>query len=134
MFRTVSQITLNYRGMPLSQGAAGRVRGGDRLPWVPVDGKDNFESLKAMTWQIHVYGTANAALAAWCARNDVPLHVFEWKSEHGAAGLARGALYLVRPDTYVALAEASGDLKALDRYLAGHNIELASSRLGVSAT
>src|ERR1700726_2669670 len=34
MFRTVSQITLNYRGGPLSHGAAGRVQGGDRLPWV----------------------------------------------------------------------------------------------------
>ena len=33
MFRTVSQITLNYRGGPLSKGAAGHVHGGDRLPW-----------------------------------------------------------------------------------------------------
>ncbi len=32
MFRTVSQITLNYRGGPLSEGAAGKVHGGDRLP------------------------------------------------------------------------------------------------------
>ena len=43
MFRTVSQITLNYRGGPLSAGAAGEVHGGDRLPWVSIDGKDNFE-------------------------------------------------------------------------------------------
>src|SRR6266403_899028 len=34
LFRTVSQITLNYRGGPLSAGAAGHVHGGDRLPWV----------------------------------------------------------------------------------------------------
>ena len=33
VFRTVSQITLNYRGSPLSRGAAGHVHGGDRLPW-----------------------------------------------------------------------------------------------------
>ncbi len=33
LFRTVSQVTLHYRGMPLSQGAAGHVHGGDRLPW-----------------------------------------------------------------------------------------------------
>lgn len=43
LFRTVSQITLNYRGGPLSVGAAGHVQGGDRLPWVPIDGKDNYE-------------------------------------------------------------------------------------------
>src|ERR1700688_828026 len=35
-FRTVSQIMLNYRDGPLSVGMAGRVHGGDRLPWVSV--------------------------------------------------------------------------------------------------
>ena len=33
-FRTVSQIGIQYRKSPLSAGAAGSVRGGDRLPWV----------------------------------------------------------------------------------------------------
>src|SRR5438045_1524725 len=41
IFQTVSQITLNYRGCPLSAGSAGHVHGGDRLPWVSVDGGDN---------------------------------------------------------------------------------------------
>jgi hypothetical protein len=50
LFRTVSQITLHYRGSPLSQGVAVRVHGGDRPPWAPVDGLDNFESLAAMIW------------------------------------------------------------------------------------
>ena len=57
LFRTVSQITLNYRGGPLSHGAAGHVHGGDRLPWVPIDGQDNFATLATMAWQVHVYGT-----------------------------------------------------------------------------
>ena len=122
IFRTVSQITLNYRGCPLSAGSAGNVHGGDRLPWVPIDGKDNFESLAAITWQVHVYGSASAELATWCASHDVPLHVFDWRSEHDAAGLARDAAYLLRPDTYVALADASGRADALDRYCADHGI------------
>jgi hypothetical protein len=70
IFRTVSQITLNYRGCPLSAGSAGHVDGGDRLPWVPIDGKDNFESLAAITWQVHVYGSASAELVTWCASHD----------------------------------------------------------------
>src|SRR5215813_2286348 len=37
LFRTVSQVTLNYRGHAFSAGAAGEVHGGDRLPWVAVD-------------------------------------------------------------------------------------------------
>jgi hypothetical protein len=49
LFRTVSQITLNYRDGPLSVGAAGHVHGGDRLPWVPLDGTDNFETRRCMS-------------------------------------------------------------------------------------
>ena len=127
-FRTVSQITLNYRGGPLSAGAAGHVHGGDRLPWVPNDGKDNFEPLATMTWQVHVYGLASSELAAWCASHDVPLHVFDWRSEHEAAGLARDAIYLLRPDSYVALADPSGAPAALERYRAEHRITLSASR------
>jgi 2-polyprenyl-6-methoxyphenol hydroxylase-like FAD-dependent oxidoreductase len=126
-FRTVSQIMLNYREGPLSRGVAGNVHGGDRLPWAAVDGVDNFASLKAMDWQVHVYGAANPALAAWCARQNVPLHVLPWRSEYEAAGLARDALYLLRPDTYVALADATGAPDPLDRYFADRGIRPAPS-------
>jgi 2-polyprenyl-6-methoxyphenol hydroxylase-like FAD-dependent oxidoreductase len=125
MFRTISQITLNYRGGPLSRGTAGQVHGGDRLPWAPVDGVDNFEKLAMTDWQVHVYGSASAELAAWCATHNVPLHVFGWRSEHEIAGLARDALYLLRPDSYVALADGSGAASALDRYFADHGIQPA---------
>ena len=82
-----------------------------------------------MTWQVHVYGSASAELATWCAGHDVPLHVFDWRSEHEAAGLARDAIYLLRPDTYVALADASGAPATLDRYCADHGIRrLTASR------
>jgi hypothetical protein len=122
LFRTVSQITLNYRGGPLSVGAAGHVHGGDRLPWVSIDGKDNFELLAEMNWQVHVYGSASAELLAWCASHGMPLHVIDWRSEHEAAGLARDAIYLLRPDTYVALTDPSGTPDALDRYCADRAI------------
>jgi 2-polyprenyl-6-methoxyphenol hydroxylase-like FAD-dependent oxidoreductase len=126
IFRTVSQITLNYRGTPLSVGAAGHVHGGDRLPWVPSQGADNFASLSAMIWQIHVYGTARPELAKWCADRSVTLHVFAWEAQHEAAGLARDALYLLRPDTYVALADVSGAPEAVDRYCAERGLRLAA--------
>jgi 2-polyprenyl-6-methoxyphenol hydroxylase-like FAD-dependent oxidoreductase len=124
LFRTVSQITLNYRDGPLSVGAAGHVQGGDRLPWVQINGKDNFEPLAAMNWQVHVYGFAGVQLTDWCACHDVPLHVFDWRPEHEAAGLVRNALYLLRPDTYVALADPSGAPEALERYCADHEIQV----------
>jgi 2-polyprenyl-6-methoxyphenol hydroxylase-like FAD-dependent oxidoreductase len=124
MFRTVSQIMLNYRGSPLSRGAAGHVHGGDRLPWVRVGESDNFAPLASMDWQVHVYGSVSAELSAWCAAKDVPLHTFGWRSEYENAGLARDALYLLRPESYVALADGSGAPGAIDRYFADHGIRL----------
>ncbi|MGH6680013.1 MAG: FAD-dependent monooxygenase, partial [Bradyrhizobium sp.] len=56
MFRTVSQVMLNYRDSPLSRGVAGHVHGGDRLPWVAAGTADNFKPLAQMCWQVHVYG------------------------------------------------------------------------------
>jgi 2-polyprenyl-6-methoxyphenol hydroxylase-like FAD-dependent oxidoreductase len=122
IFRTVSQITLNYRNGPLSRGAVGRVCGGDRLPWAPVDGIDNFASLKAMTWQVHIYGQASAELQTWCAERDMPLCIFRWRAEYDAAGLTRDAVYLLRPDTYVALVTELASPSALEGYFDEHSI------------
>jgi 2-polyprenyl-6-methoxyphenol hydroxylase-like FAD-dependent oxidoreductase len=125
MFRTVSQTMLNYRKGPLSSGIAGQVHGGDRLPWVAIDGADNYASLSAMDWQVHVYGAANLALSAWCATQNLPLHVFGWRAKYQAAGLVRDALYLLRPDTYVALADPGGAPGALEHYFANHPVRPA---------
>lgn len=122
LFLTVSQLMLNYRHGPLSRGAAGQVHGGDRLPWVPLDATDNFRTLATMDWQVHVYGSPTTELAAWCAAREIVLHVFGWRSEYEKAGLAHNALYLLRPDSYVALAETSGEIGALDRYFEDHGI------------
>jgi hypothetical protein len=130
LFRTVSQITLNYRDGPLSRGSAGHVHGGDRLPLVVIGDKDNFATLAAMTWQIHVYGKATAELIGWCTRHKLPLHVIDWRSEHAAAGLARDALYLLRPDTYVALADTSGAPDTLERYFAERRIAIPPTACG----
>jgi 2-polyprenyl-6-methoxyphenol hydroxylase-like FAD-dependent oxidoreductase len=131
MFLTVSQISINYRAGPLSSGKAGDVHGGDRLPWVAADGIDNYVPLSAMAWQVHVYGSASADLVSWCTRHDVPLHTFAWRQDHGNAGLVRDALYLLRPDTYVALACASSDLVVLDRYFADQGIQPGQKTAGV---
>jgi 2-polyprenyl-6-methoxyphenol hydroxylase-like FAD-dependent oxidoreductase len=122
LFRTVSQLTLNYRGMPLSAGAAGDVHGGDRLPWVADAAADNYAPLNSMLWQVHVYGTAQLSLRAACAGQGLPLHEFAYTDAHEAAGLRRDALYLMRPDTYVALAQDPPDPAALVRYFVERGI------------
>ena len=113
-FRTVSQINLHYRGGPLSEGKAGGVHGGDRLPWVAMD--DNHASLSQPTWQVHLYGEVRPELSAWCAARGLRLRTFPWKSPYAEAGLARNAAYLIRPDGYVALADGRGAIGELQRY------------------
>ena len=118
LFRTVSQTQVNYHDSTLSAGAAGKVRGGDRLPWVDFgSGKDNFAPLTSLAWQAHVYGEARGVLADACAELRLPLHVFTWQEATRRVGLAKDALYLVRPDGYVALAEPSADPEQLRHYL-----------------
>jgi 2-polyprenyl-6-methoxyphenol hydroxylase-like FAD-dependent oxidoreductase len=128
MFRTVSQTMVNYRGSSLSEGRAGTIHGGDRLPWVQTDvnvaGEDNFAPLKSLDWQVHVYGDAEPGLQAVCDGHELPLHIFPWRSEMGRAGLKRSALYLVRPDGYVALADPEGSATAITSYLAARKLAL----------
>lgn len=128
LFRTVSQIMLSYRGMPLSEGTAGEVHGGDRLPWVREGGSDNHAPLAAIGWQVHVYGEAGDALRSWCVRSGVPLRVFAWSRAHEEAGLVRDALYLLRPDTYVALAAQAPDPGLLERYVGERQLRLRPTR------
>jgi 2-polyprenyl-6-methoxyphenol hydroxylase-like FAD-dependent oxidoreductase len=117
LFRTVSQTGVNYRNGPLSLGAAGAVRGGDRLPWVETEpGRDNFAPLTSLAWQVHVYGTPRPGLAEACAALALPLHVFAWQPRMRRVGLRAAALYLVRPDGYVALADPLADPSRLRRY------------------
>jgi hypothetical protein len=119
MFRTISQTAVNYRGSSLSEGRAGTVHGGDRLPWVMVNGggEDNFTPLTSLDWQIHVYGDVFPGIQTVCDARHLPLHVFPWRPEMRRAGMHRDAVYLVRPDGYVALADPEGSATAITSYL-----------------
>jgi 2-polyprenyl-6-methoxyphenol hydroxylase-like FAD-dependent oxidoreductase len=117
IFHTVSQIGVNYRHSPLSAGAAGAVWGGDRLPWVETEpGKDNFDPLTSLSWQVHVYGEPQGGLPETCAELQLPLHLFAWQPGMLRAGLLPTALYLLRPDGYVAVADPHGSSERLRRY------------------
>jgi 2-polyprenyl-6-methoxyphenol hydroxylase-like FAD-dependent oxidoreductase len=120
MFRTVSQTAVNYRGSSVSEGRAGGVHGGDRLPWVKAHSngdEDNFARLASLDWQLHVYGEASPGIRAVSESRGLPLHVFPWRREIGRTGLRRHAVYLVRPDGYVGLADAAGDAARVTSYL-----------------
>jgi hypothetical protein len=122
MFRTISQIAIAYRGSALSAGSAGRVRGGDRMPWVETASGDNFEGLDPRSWHVEVHGQVRDTLQDWCAMNGVTLHPHRWTAAAEKAGVQRNAAYLLRPDGYVALAVPGGSDRALDRYFAARKL------------
>ncbi len=122
LFRTVSQIGVNFRHNPLSVGAAGAIRGGDRLPWVETGpGQDNFAPLASLQWQVHVYGEPQRGVAEACAELQLPLHRFAWQPGMQRAGFKSAALYLIRPDGYVALADPHADPERLRQYFGEHS-------------
>ena len=123
-------INPQYPDSPLSLGRAGKVRGGDRLPWVSLSASDdNFAPLASLAWQAHVYGEVRASATTACRELHIPLHAFAWSREAARAGLARSALYLVRPDGYVALANDDGSANGLREYLANRELTPAAGRL-----
>jgi 2-polyprenyl-6-methoxyphenol hydroxylase-like FAD-dependent oxidoreductase len=120
-FRTISQLEIRYRDSPLSVGHAGKIRGGDRLPWAGA----NFEPLRSLAWQLHIYGEPPASAQVACDALRLPLHTFAFDAACERGGLARDAAYLVRPDGYVALALPAKRIaaEALGAYFAERGLD-----------
>lgn len=120
LFRTVSQIHIDFPDSALSEGKAGDVRGGDRLPWVGF--LDNFAPLSSLDWQLHIYGEPGPELVAAASALSLPLQVFPTDEQVRRLGLEPGAAYLVRPDGHVALAMARPEATQLEAYVRRHGL------------
>jgi 2-polyprenyl-6-methoxyphenol hydroxylase-like FAD-dependent oxidoreductase len=114
-FRAISQTRIQYRDSAISQGCAGHVHGGDRLPW--VEALDNYASLTSFDWQLHIYGDAQLPIKDAAVSLNLPVSEFDWTDDAGRAGLHQDAAYLIRPDGYVALALARQDAGELTGYV-----------------
>ena len=96
IFARLSQIGVAYRASALGEGRAGAVRGGDRLPWVASGAGGNFDALRSLDWQVHVYGESEPAFAAAAREMGLAIRAFPW-SERGARGGARARRRLPHP-------------------------------------
>lgn len=115
LFRTVSQTRIHYHDSFLSEGVAGNVRAGDRLPWIKTITGDNYESLRSLNWQIHIYGEAQRGFKS--ALPDLQIEEFPWSKEAEAKGFMENAVYLLRPDGYVAFASENQNAVMVNEYL-----------------
>jgi hypothetical protein len=117
-FRRISQILIEYRNSPLSLGAAGSVRAGDRLPWAQVeDGGDNHAPLSELRWQVHVYGELGNTAKEVLEAEGIPVHTFGWTAGVKATGLNQKTLYLIRPDGHIGCICGEADLNSLKDYI-----------------
>jgi 2-polyprenyl-6-methoxyphenol hydroxylase-like FAD-dependent oxidoreductase len=117
LFRVISQMRIHYPDSLLSEGKAGEVHGGDRLPWIGAGAQDNFAPLRSLDWQLHVYGTITDELATACRALGLPVHTFTWSEAADNGGIQRDAAYLVRPDGHVALASPEQSVTALKAFI-----------------
>jgi hypothetical protein len=65
---------------------------------------DNFAPLRSVSWQVHVYGEPGEDVVKYCAERKFTLHAFAWRPAMEDAGFVHNAIYLVRPDGYIATA------------------------------
>jgi len=122
LFRRISQVEIRYPDSPLSEGKAGKVCGGDRLPWTGPN-MDNFAPLRSFDWQVHVYGKPVNDLTSACESLRLSIQSFPWGSSAHNAGFKRDAIYLVRPDGYVALAtEARQASEKINAFVKRHGL------------
>lgn len=96
MFRTISQIRIQYRNSPLTQPSTGTLQAGNRLPWLAYC--DNFAPLQSFNWQTHTYG----AFGSRRSPDEIPHFDFPWNTEAERKGIIKGSQYLIRPDGHIA--------------------------------
>ncbi len=132
LFRTVSQIGINYRASSLSEGRTGKLHAGDRLPWVqfPNNPKspapDNFAPLSSLDWQVHIYSTwVCPDIGRLSRQRGFAFHVFPWRPELAHSGLVENAVYLIRPDGYIAFADPPAKARTLAAYLDAQGLTFA---------
>lgn len=112
IFPRLSQIGIEYRKSPLSNGSKGKTPlAGDRLPWIERPGgaageMDNHSLLDGSGWQVHVFGTGRTVpdhIEQLLQRRMIPVHAFPMTAEAKRKGFVNHALYLIRPDGHIGL-------------------------------
>ncbi|WP_271397685.1 hypothetical protein [Salinicoccus roseus] len=124
LFKIISQTRVRYRDNELSTGRSGGIRGGDRLPWLPIEEDDNFEPLTSVDWQLHVYGRPTKKIRRLSDRSALPLHYTRWTGDMKKKGIKRNAAFLVRPDGHVGVAATTAKIRPIEEYVERFSLKM----------
>ncbi|MEM6762804.1 MAG: FAD-dependent monooxygenase [Pseudomonadota bacterium] len=127
LFRSISQVRIRYPNSTLSEGMAGRLEAGIRLPFLFTEEGDNFAPLSSRDWQMHIIGEPDEGLAARCTALGLPIHAFPWNRDAKRANFIENGAYLVRPDGYIGLIMGFQSADALDAYCARCGLSLGKA-------
>ncbi|RKD75264.1 2-polyprenyl-6-methoxyphenol hydroxylase-like FAD-dependent oxidoreductase [Sinobaca qinghaiensis] len=118
VFNILSQIRVNYKKSELSYGHKNRLYAGQRLPYTGY----NYDALKEMDWQIHIYGQASASMKEFASTHHITLFEWVWNKRAAKAGLVEDALCFIRPDGHIGFLSEYQDTHELKAYMREHGI------------
>lgn len=128
IFENVSQIRIKYPDSDLSEGAAGKIKAGDRLPWSAA--QDMHSTLDGRTWSAHAIGAIDPSVRSALMKAGLTVHTWPDTRATRQAGFAAGAIYLVRPDGHVGFADPKPSSREVVEYLA--KFGMRASRLSIT--
>lgn len=123
LFKTVSQIQINYHDSDLSAGESGDVKGGDRLPWIRRGEVNNYRPLRTLDWQIHVYGEVGSDVETLVRETGLLLFHLPWDKTLESKGIKENSVYLVRPDGHISAAAEPGNVHVLRNMIDDYQIQ-----------
>ena len=128
VFPLVSQIGINYRHSSLSSHSGDEdfeVKAGDRMPYLLVDGRNVFDSLREPKFHCVVFATEPGTFSA--LKNEVDGQYSELMDFNGflispeveeTFGTKKSFIVLLRPDNYIGMISSEVSLIPVREYLA----------------
>jgi hypothetical protein len=92
-----------------------------------VAAHDTHAVLDGKSWSAHATGRLDDGCRQALEAAGFPVHLWPDDAAMRKAGYLAGALYLVRPDGYVGLADPGPGTRAVEAYLSRHGIVLGPS-------
>lgn len=99
LFKRISQIKISYAQSQKKQANTGKLKIGDRLPFIASI--DNYKSLSGLSWEMHVYGVVTTDVKVKIQTSNIDLTTLPFTPEARNLGILENAVYLIRPDGYI---------------------------------